>query len=129
MLKVVFKNLAIFIGKHLRWSDFFNENASLQSCNFIKKRLQHRRFPVNIANSLRTTVLKNICEPLFKRFPAWINNIASNIWSGHFLKKKKKSKIQLDKKNLPFHDALDHFVFLYFSNACQTVFALHNKRW
>ena len=45
-----------------------------------------------------------------------------------FSQKKKKSKTQLDKKNLPFHDALDHFVFLYFSNACQTVFALHNKR-
>ena len=26
------------------------------------------------------------------------------------------------KKNLSFHDALDHFVFLYFSNACQAVF-------
>ena len=26
---------------------------SLQACNFIKKRLQHRRFPVNIANFSR----------------------------------------------------------------------------
>ena len=25
---------------------------------------------------------------------------------------------QLDEKNLPLHDALDHFVFLYFSTAC-----------
>ena len=25
---------------------------------------------------------------------------------------------QLDEKNLPEHDAPDHFVFLYFSSAC-----------
>ena len=25
----------------------FNKLAGLQACNFIKKRLQHRRFPVN----------------------------------------------------------------------------------
>ena len=25
---------------------------------------------------------------------------------------------------MPFHDALDDFVFLYFSNACQSAFAL-----
>ena len=31
--------------------------------NFIKKRLQHRNFPVNIAQFLRTTIMKNI----FKR--------------------------------------------------------------
>ena len=43
-------------------------------------------------------------------------------------KKKKKSKPQLDEKNLPFHDALDHFVFLCFINACQPAFALHNER-
>ena len=41
--------------------------------------------------------------------------------------KKKKSKTELEK-NLPFHDALDHFVFLYFTNACQPAFALHNER-
>ena len=28
----------------------FNKFISLQVCNFTKKRLQHRRFPVNIAN-------------------------------------------------------------------------------
>ena len=31
-------------------------------------------------------------------------------------------------KNLPFHDALYHFVFLYFSSAPQATFFLHNKR-
>ena len=47
--EAVFKNLAIFIRKRLCSSVFFNENTSLQFCNFIKKRLQHRYFPVNIA--------------------------------------------------------------------------------
>ena len=28
----------------------FNKVTGLQACNFTKKRLQHRRFPVNIAN-------------------------------------------------------------------------------
>ena len=35
-----------------------------QACNFIKKRLQHRCVPVNIATLLRTPILKNICERL-----------------------------------------------------------------
>ena len=99
--KAVFKNLAVLIGKHLCWNVFFNENANLQSCNFIKKRLQHS-IPVNIAKFLRTPVLKNIgCERLFQRFPIWINNMTSNIWSGHFLKKE-KSKTQLDEKTCLF---------------------------
>ena len=42
----------------------FNKVAALQACNFIKKRLQHRLFPVNIAKLLRTPILKNICERL-----------------------------------------------------------------
>ena len=40
------KNLAIFTGKHLRWRFFL--------INFIKIRLQHRCFPVNIAKCLST---------------------------------------------------------------------------
>ena len=42
----------------------FNKAAVGQVCNFIKKRLQHRRFPVNIAKFLRRPNLKNICERL-----------------------------------------------------------------
>ena len=33
---------------------FLNKIAGLQTCNFIKKRLEHRCFPVNIAKFLRT---------------------------------------------------------------------------
>ena len=36
--------------------------AGLRACNFIKKKLQHRYFPVNIAKHLRTHILKNIYE-------------------------------------------------------------------
>ena len=32
----------------------FNKVAGLKDCNFIKKRLQHRCFPVKFANFLRT---------------------------------------------------------------------------
>ena len=42
----------------------FNKVATLKACYIIKKRLQHRCFPVNIAKFLRTSILKNICEQL-----------------------------------------------------------------
>ena len=53
------KNLAIFTGKHLCWRFFL--------INFIKKRLQHRCFPVNIAKCLSTTfyMVEYICEYKF----------------------------------------------------------------
>ena len=128
--KADLKNLAIFTGKHLWRNLFCNENADLQFCNFIQRRLQPKCFPVNIAKFLRTPVLKNICERLFERFPTRINNITSNMkWGRHFLESKRKNtflKLSLMNKNLPFHD---HFFFLYFSNACQAAFALHNERW
>ena len=37
----------------------FSKAATLVACNFIKKRLQHRCFPVNIAKFLRKFYLKN----------------------------------------------------------------------
>ena len=40
----------------------FNKVAGFKDCKFIKKRLQHGCFPVNIAKFFRTTILKNICE-------------------------------------------------------------------
>ena len=43
--KRCFQNYAIFIGKRLCWNLFL--------INFIKKRLQHRCFPMNIAKLLR----------------------------------------------------------------------------
>ena len=43
--KAVLKNSAIFTGKHMCWSP----------CNFIKKGLQCRCFPVNIVDILKAT--------------------------------------------------------------------------
>ena len=42
----------------------FNKVAGLHTSNFIKKRLQNRCFPMNIAKFSRTPILKNICEGL-----------------------------------------------------------------
>ena len=58
--KAVLKIFAIFTRKHLCWS--------LQACNFIEKRHQHRCFTVSIAKFLRTSILKNICQRLFLEF-------------------------------------------------------------
>ena len=38
----------------------FNKAAALQVCNFIKKRLQHRCFPVIIAKFLRVPIFEFI---------------------------------------------------------------------
>ena len=40
-------------GKHLVLESLFNKVAGPKACNFTKKRLQHRCFPVNIAKFLR----------------------------------------------------------------------------
>ena len=45
-------------GKHLCWSlSFFNKAAGLKTCNSVKRRLQHRGFPVKFAKSPRTHFL------------------------------------------------------------------------
>ena len=38
----------------------FNKVVAQKACNFIKKRLQHRRFPVNIAKRLRTAIFSTL---------------------------------------------------------------------
>ena len=42
----------------------FNKVAEHKACSVIKKRLQHRCFPGNIAKFLRTSILKIICKRL-----------------------------------------------------------------
>ena len=51
-------NFAVFTGKHL---------CLLTRGSFIKKRHQHRCFPVNISKCFRATILKNSCERLLLR--------------------------------------------------------------
>ena len=48
------ENFAKFTDKHLCQSHFFNKVAGLRPAILSKKRLWHRRFPVNFANFLRT---------------------------------------------------------------------------
>ena len=70
--KAVLKLFAIFTGKTVLESLFY-KIAGLYTCNFIKKRLLHRSFPVNIAEFLKKTFLNNIHERfllLFKVYPS-----------------------------------------------------------
>ena len=48
--KGVLKNFAKFTGQHLRQSLYFNKFTCLRPATLSKKRLRHRRFPVNSAN-------------------------------------------------------------------------------
>ena len=126
--KAALKNLVIFTGKYLSWSLFFNKNAGLQSCNFLKKRLQHRCFPMNVAKFVRIPVLKNISGGLFERFPTSTNNITSIIGSEQDILWKTKQKT-LFKTQLAFSWCSWSFFSLKFSTVCQAAFALYNKRW
>ena len=58
--KFLLRYFAIFTGKHLCWSLFLQ--------NFIKKRLQHRCFPVNIEEFLRTHFSQNTSRRLLLYF-------------------------------------------------------------
>ena len=76
------QNFAIFTGKHLRWSLFFNKNADLQVYNFIKRGLQCRCFLSNTVKIWRRVILKNISERLFlKVFPFML------VWTFSYMSK------------------------------------------
>ena len=52
-------NFAMFTGKHLCWS--------LKVCNFTKKRLQHRCFPMNITKLFKNQLfIEHLRWPLLK---------------------------------------------------------------
>ena len=59
--KGVLKYFAKFPRKTPVLESLFNKIAGLEACNFIKKTLQHRCFPVKLAKFLRT--------PFFYRTP------------------------------------------------------------
>ena len=64
LLKKLFSKISqISQEKNLFWILFLIK-LQAQTCNFVKKRLQHRYFPVKFAKFLRTPILKNICERL-----------------------------------------------------------------
>ena len=55
--KGVLRNFAKCTGKQLCQSLFFNKVADLRPATVLKKRLWHRRFPVNFAKFLRAPFL------------------------------------------------------------------------
>ena len=62
--KAALKSYVEFTRKHPCWSFFLIKMQDGDAWNFIKKRLQHRYFPVKFAKFLRTPILKSICERL-----------------------------------------------------------------
>ena len=83
--KGVLKHFPIFTRKHLCWSLFL-----VFGVNFIKKRLQHRYFPVNITNFLGAPILKNVWERLHQ------NIKMLNGFFGQYLQERSKT----EKKNI-----------------------------
>ena len=55
---------------------FFDKALGLQAYNFIKKRIQHWCFPVNVAEFLRTPFTKKICERLLPVYQVTIYDLA-----------------------------------------------------
>ena len=53
----------VFYKKSCSWK-FCNIHRKTLVCDFIKKKLRHRCFPVNIAKILITPISKNTCEQL-----------------------------------------------------------------
>ena len=92
--KAVLKHFAIFTRYHLCWS--------LSLIRFIKKKLQHRCFPVNFARFLRASFCRtfvNSCLNVFLHekdlYRKWIRRFLKNKIRNH-------SKIQLDEKTCLF---------------------------
>ena len=70
------ENLVIFTGKPLCWRFFL--------INFFKKRLQQRRFPVNIAKCLSTAFyIEYICEHQFFEYYAMLSSFFRSVLGRH----------------------------------------------
>ena len=69
--------LTNFAGKHLSWSLFLIKLHVFRARNFIIKRLQLRRFPVNFPKFLRTPFLQNTSGWIFLSNLAKIMLLAS----------------------------------------------------
>ena len=62
---VFLKFFVKFTGKHLCWSHFFNEVACLGSITLLRKRLQHRCFPVNFTKSSKQLFYRTLSGDCF----------------------------------------------------------------
>ena len=56
----------MFTGKHLSWSLFSNKSTDLRHLTLLKRKLQHRCFPVNIEQACNfiKTRLQHKCFPV-----------------------------------------------------------------
>ena len=124
--KAALKIYAEFTGKHLCWS--------LQACNFIKKRLQYRCFPVNFGKFLRTHFSKNFCERLLLHLKYYnpANNTAEAV--AEYRNSNSKRKIYgLQLRSSFFFKVLNlDYLFTklcYFHNVCWYSGVRCNKKW
>ena len=80
--KTVFKNLAIFTGKQLCWSVFFNIVADLQACNFIKG-TPTQGLPFEYHKNFKNTYLE---EQLQMNASEFSKKIPKNLFRVNFLR-------------------------------------------
>ena len=101
MRKGILRNFAKFTGKHL-YQSLFQEGCGPEACNFIKKRVWHRSFPVNCAKFLRTPFLQNNSGRLLQLLQQSWRSEFSVLVSERILKKKVSGEIAFDLISL-FH--------------------------
>ena len=75
--KAVLKNFRNIHRKTPVLESLFNRLVGFKTCNFLKKRLRIRCFPVNIAKFLRTLILMKIFQQLLLPFLLLNVNISS----------------------------------------------------
>ena len=91
----------VFLRKTPVLESLLNTAAGLQTCNFIKKRLQHWCFPMKFATFLRTSILNNICERLLL-FVSPQNTIANSRGAFALNETLTKSKVSIFFKHNNF---------------------------
>ena len=97
----------------------------LQACNFFKKLLWHRCFPVNYAKSLRIPFLQNTSARLFPGclLHIYLRKILQTYKAMDFLEDQKQDKTYFIHKNVTITTKCAIFVpFLYFIATVVTYF-------
>ena len=103
----VLKNFANFTGKHLRWSLFLIK-LEAQTCNFIKKRLQNRCFPVKFAKFCKHLFLQKISGGCFRKLKYKRKN---TILYSESLKRGSK-RLNMKNTSFPFYLAFSTGIYL-----------------
>ena len=113
----VLKNFTEFTEKHLDWSLFFNKVADLTPATLLKKRLQHRRFPMNSVKFLRAYFLENISRRLLLVKFASIRSFSSPL------------ELRFEGQNFSRRTKIFNYVIAYKNNFYnKTVYFLFSQR-